>query len=229
MPDTRTPATSIGSNRIRHIPRHDVGSGAAATSAPYFTITARETRLGPENVACTEFATTCALRCRGAIDPPLLARLDGICDAAEFRSQHVEALGHRRIEAPALAGPVISLLLRRAPLFRWLERVTGCATIVDVEGRVVETWPYPGDELAWHDDIEPPRLLAVTIALTCSPYEGGAFQLRRVGTHDALVDFQHDTPGTALIFTVSRRYEHRLCPLVSGGPRRVFTGWFLGA
>ena len=34
--------------------------------------------------------------------------------------------------------------------------------------------------------------------------------------------------GAMLIFEVSRRCEHRVHPLTGGGPRRVFTGWFIG-
>ena len=32
-----------------------------------------------------------------------------------------------------------------------------------------------------------------------------------------------------LIFRVSSKLEHRVLPLTAGGPRRVFTGWAMGA
>ena len=57
---------------------------------------------------------------------------------------------------------------------------------------------------------------------------GCGFELRKVGGEALLVDHVHDRPGTALIFEVSPDYEHRVLPLASGGPRRVFTGWFFG-
>lgn len=184
--------------------------------------------LGDGAAAAAGFAATRAIVCHDALDGPLVARLDRICDAAAFRSDHVEHLGHRRIEKPATAGGAIALLLRRQALFRWLEQVTGCATIADIEGRVVQTYAEPGDELVWHDDMEPRRRLAVTIALTSPPYKGGDFELRRVGDDALLVDYKHDRSGTMVVFDVSPQYEHRVLPLVSGGPRRVFTGWFLG-
>jgi hypothetical protein len=40
--------------------------------------------------------------------------------------------------------------------------------------------------------------------------------------------FKHDQPGTALVFEVRPQLEHRVLPLTAGGPRRVFTGWFIG-
>lgn len=195
---------------------------------PYFVVGPARTVLNDDLAAAgAEFAATRALVCHGALDPALTARLGRICDQAEFRSDHVDGLGHRRIEKPATAGGAISLLLRRADLFRWLEAVTGRGAIADIEGRVVQTYPVPGDELVWHNDIEGRRRLAITIALDSPPYQGGEFELRRVGETDNLLRFTHAAPGTALIFIVSPRYEHRLLPLVAGGPRRVFTGWFM--
>jgi hypothetical protein len=187
------------------------------------------TALGDETSARDEFARTCALVCHRALDPALEARLTAACDRAAFVSDHVEGLGHRTIEQPALAGRMLTLLLHREPLFRWLERVTGCAPIRAVEGRVVQTHAVPGDELAWHDDMNGPhrRRLGVTLALTSPPYEGGLFELRRVG-ESALLRFIHDSPGTMLVFKISPALEHRVHPLTAGGPRRVYTGWFVG-
>lgn len=42
-----------------------------------------------------------------------------------------------------------------------------------------------------------------------------------------LLAHHHNKPGTVLIFAVRPDLEHRVTPLTSGGPRRVFAGWFL--
>lgn len=197
---------------------------------PHFTLGATSTCLGDADAAAKEFAAQRAIVCHDALAPALVAKLDRICDAAEFVSDHVAQLGHRRIETPRVAGSAIALLLHRAPLFRWLEAVTNCATIGDIEGRVVQTYAEPGDELAWHNDLNKgQRLLAVTVALTSSSYVGGAFELREVGAGQLLFSYTHDRPGSIVVFEVSKRFEHRVLPLSSGGPRRVFTGWFLCA
>lgn len=201
------------------------------TSLPYFVVGPTGTVFGDGDAAAAAFAAQRAVICHDALDPAIVAKLDRICDAADFQSDHVEELGHRRIEKPALAGGTISLLLRRAPLFRWIEAVSGCGTIGDIEGRIVQTYADPGDELTWHDDLggDTHRLLAVTVALTSPPYRGGTFELRRVGERNNLFSYKHDRPGSVLIFEISPEYEHRVLPLSSGGPRRVFTGWFMRA
>lgn len=198
-------------------------------SPPLLHIGPATTELSDEAGARDEFDRTCALVCHRALDPALEARLTSACERAAFESDHVEGLGHRTIEQPPLAGRMITLLLHREPLFRWLERVTGCDPIRAVEGRVVQTHAVPGDELDWHDDRNGPhrRRLGVTLALTSLPYEGGLFELRPVGG-STLLRFAHDTPGTMLVFRISPALEHRVHPLTAGGPRRVYTGWFIG-
>lgn len=198
-------------------------------SARHLRIDASETVLGDEAQARDEFAETCALVCRDALDLQVAERLAKTCANGTFLSDHVRGLGHRLIERPPLAGTMISLLLHREPLFRWLERVTGCESIRAVEGRVVQTHAVGGDELKWHDDMggDTERRLGVTMAIASPPYEGGLFELRPVGG-DTLLRFKHDSAGTMLIFKVSSEIEHCVHPLTSGGPRQVFTGWFIG-
>lgn len=193
-------------------------------------IDAFETILPDEQAARAQFAATRALVWPGALGGSLLERLIAVCDRAAFVSETVEGLGHREIERPPVAGTAVVLALRRASLFRWLERVTDCKRIASVEGRVVQTRPRAGDELIWHDDLggDLPRRLGITIALGRAAFEGGAFEMRRFPGREPLLTWKHDRLGAALIFDVSRHCEHRVLPLVAGGPRRVFTGWFMG-
>lgn len=185
--------------------------------------------LPDEATAKAAFAETCAFVWRDAFAAPLFARLTALCGRSGFTSDHVEGLGHREIEEPPLAGTAIILALTRPVLFRWLERVTGCAPIRGIDGRVVQTWPRAGDGLDWHDDLgDPARRLGVTIALGDAAYDGGEFEMRRTATKVPLIRWKHDRPGTMLVFEVSRHREHRVHPLTAGGPRRVFTGWFVG-
>jgi len=181
------------------------------------------------SAARAAYAASRALVCPGALEDDLLVSLLAACDRASFVADHVEGLGHREIERPAVAGTAITLALRHPSLFRWLEDVTGCKPISRVEGRVVQTYKRDGHELRWHDDRGDGagRRLGITIGLGGADYEGGLFEMRTVPEGNPLITFRHDTPGTALIFEVSKRCEHRLHPLTSGGPRRVFTGWFL--
>jgi hypothetical protein len=81
----------------------------------------------------------------------------------------------------------------------------------------------------WHDDLpeNPTRRIGITINLSENPYEGGLFELRKKKTQQILTRHRHEKPGSALIFDVSDALEHRVWPVTSGGPRRIFAGWFL--
>lgn len=199
----------------------------------YLRIGAGTTDIVPDTDACAEFAAMRSLVCCDAIAPEVFAGLVRLLGRSAFVSNTVSGMGHREIEAPERVGTAIRLLLNRAPLFRWLEAVTGCDGIATADGRVVQTHARPGDELVWHDDMEAdrdaaPRRLGITIALDSPAYTGGEFEMRRVRPHETLRRFRHDAPGTALIFEVAPDLEHRVLPLLAGGPRRVFTGWFIG-
>lgn len=178
------------------------------------------------------FAEQRGLIFHDALDPDLLRRARALAQRTRFISNSLEGLGHREIESPPLAGKVFEVLLSRAPLFRWLERITGCAPISGVVGALARTHAAPGDGLDWHDDFgipgTAPRRLAITIALDDLDYEGGLFELRRVGTTSPILSFKHEKAGTVVIFEVSRQLEHRVQPLTSGGPRLVYAGWFTG-
>lgn len=174
--------------------------------------------------AQSQFTRFRAVACADVVQPSLLANLQRTCNSGGFISDQAEP-GHREVESPQRASRALNLALNRAPLLRWLEQVSGCGPLRAIEGRVVQTFPRAGDELAWHDDlVEPERRLAITINLGDFPVKGGLFELRRKGGG---VLFQHlyRKSGAAVIFAVRPNLEHRVLPLTSGGPRRVYAGW----
>jgi len=168
-----------------------------------------------------------ALLCRPGLTPELLAMLSASCDRAYFRPQEVKGVGHRHVESPSIVGGAIQLALDRKELKAWLEAVTGCGPLSHIEGRVVQTRAGGQDHLNWHRDTHDNISLGMTIHLTDCCYDDGAFELREVGRHEN--SFRHDKPkaGDIVLFDIDRRLEHRVCPVASGEPRLVFTGWFV--
>lgn len=199
------------------------------TSDHPFTIGAAYTELTAdpaEWAAC--FAEQRAIVCRDIFDPALSGRLFAATRGTRFREDRVADLGTREVEDPQRVGGVINVLLNRPNLLRWLELVTAQVGLAGAEGRLVQTRAGGGDALVWHDDLKHAhRALGITISFTEAPYEGGLFEMRRVNDPDSSRSFKHAHAGTALIFDLSAQIEHRVRPVSSGGPRRVYTGWFL--
>lgn len=180
--------------------------------------------------AADSFARWRAIAFSNVLDPPLTETLLRVSDRSTFVADVVEGLGHREVEAPARAGAAITLALKRPNLLRWIEAVTGCGPLGEVDGRLAQARPGGLDQLTWHDDmIDRGRRLAITINLTDRPYEGGEFELRAKGSDAVLLRHRHVRPGSALLFEVAPGLEHRVLPVLSGGPRRVYAGWFFRA
>ena len=180
-----------------------------------------------------DFERQRAIECRDLLTPDLLASLLDRCRRGRFVADHVERLGSREVEAPQRVGAALNILLSHPLFLRWVEAVTGSHALDRVEGRVVQTRANGMDALDWHndthDDAAGARRLGITVNLSDAAYEGGGFELRRIGTREMLIRYRHDRAGTALIFAIAGDLEHRVLPLTSGGPRRVFTGWFVQA
>jgi hypothetical protein len=174
------------------------------------------------------FAEVSALALPAPLDPALLARLLRRAGDATYVDDEVRHIGTRAIEAPQRVGAAISLLLHDTTLCTWLAAVTGSGPLRAVAGRLVETRCNGRDALGWHDDSgDDRRRLAVVIDLADRRYQGGRFELRRKGETAPVVAFDHPAPGSMLVFAVRDDLEHRVTPVISGGPRRVYAGWFL--
>ena len=193
--------------------------------------TQRTDMLAPPDDFTRGFVRHRAIECRDMLEPDLLASLLDRCRRGSFVADHVDRLGSREVEAPQRVGAALNIMLGRRPFLQWVEAVTGSRGLQRVEGRVVQTRANGTDALDWHndthDDAAGMRRLGITVNLSDAPYEGGDFELRTVGTREMLTTYHHDRAGSALIFDIAGDIEHRVLPLASGGPRRVFTGWFV--
>ena len=185
----------------------------------------------PPDAPAQVFLRHRAIECRDLLDPDLLASLLDRCRRGSFVVDHVDRLGSREVESPQRVGAALNIMLSRPAFLRWVEAVTGRHDLHRVEGRVVQTRANGLDALDWHndthDDAAGARRLGITVNLSDSAYEGGDFELRLAGTHAMLTRYRHDHVGNALIFDIAGDLEHRVLPVLSGGPRRVFTGWFV--
>jgi hypothetical protein len=178
--------------------------------------------------AAATFARQQALVLPGFLDAAMQATLARVWRNAPFLRNEIKITGSRAVEMPARGGHLLQLLLNRGALRGWLERITGLAPLAVASGAIVRMEAGAGDHLGWHNDQgDPTRRMAITINLGDTHYEGGRFEMRRRGEDDLLFAHDHVEPGTALVFAVSKALEHRVTPMTAGGPRTVFTGWYL--
>lgn len=167
--------------------------------------------------------------CPDLIDPAFLPVLLDRSARATYVRDDLDGLYAREVEAPQRVGLAMKLMFTRSPFLRWLEAATGVGLLSRCEGHLARTSANGRDGLDWHDDRFPDRRLGFVLNLSHAAFAGGAFQLRRKGTTRLLADFVHERPGTAMIFDVADCYEHRVLPIGAGGPRQVFSGWFMAA
>jgi hypothetical protein len=184
----------------------------------------------PAEVWRERFDANGSIAIAGAFAPDHLADLVARAARAPFADEYVDGVGGRAIEVPQRLGAAISLMLHDRNLLRWVEQATGAIPLRAVAGRLVETRANGSDALGWHDDTQDlTRKLAIVINLSDQPFVGGRFELRHKQAEVPHLVFDHDQPGSMLIFAVGAELEHRVTPITSGGPRRVFAGWFLSS
>ncbi len=175
------------------------------------------------------FAEIPALLFADAFAPALRERLMTRATAARFVDDDAIRIGTREVEAsPQVVGGSLGIMLGRSVLYAWLEAATGAGPIRGVTGRLVQTRANGRDALDWHDDGDGVnRKLAVVIDLSDAPYTGGLFEMRHTGGDQPFFSHRHDRPGSMMVFAVRSALQHRVTALTSGGPRRVWAGWFL--
>ena len=197
---------------------------AGPPAADFVRISANATAFpGDLAAAQAQFRRFQAIHLSHVFDPALLATTLRLSDSSTFTPS--SAAGFREVEEPQRAGKMLNLLLSRPSFLRWLEQATAHEPLERIEGRLAQTVARPGDRLIWHDD-DPgsARRLAIVINLSTKPFEGGDFEIRHKNG-ETLFAHRYTELNSALIFAVNHALEHRVLPLSSGGPRRVFAGW----
>lgn len=174
------------------------------------------------------FGTTPALLFEDVFSAPLLDRLMARAGTSGFTLRDNGHVGLREFADDGSIGAAFALMLDRPLLCSWLTKATGCPPMRGVVGSINQATPGTDNGLTWHDDLtNKGRMLGIVVNLSDSPYDGGIFEMRPKGSVEPLLTCHHVRRGSTLIFAVRPDLEHRVTPLTSGGPRRVYTGWFL--
>ena len=125
--------------------------------------------------------------------------------------------------------PALNLLhfVANLPDFRnLLEEITGCTPLRGFEGRIYRMTAAAGHYDHWHDDTIGPRLVGMSLNLSPRPFRGGLFQLREYESERMLAQIANTGPGSALVFRIAERLQHRISDMEGDEPKTAFAGWF---
>ena len=178
---------------------------------------------------CREFRERNCAVLRGFLQPRLLDELLPRVERTGFRPRGHGSIGTE--DSMEAGGPLASLLLAANDprLFEFVMEVTDCGAIGCFDGRVYRLDPTRGHGDSWHSDVGDNRLVAMSVNLTTSRYEGGLLQIRDQRSGEVTAEVGGTELGDAVLFRIAEHLRHRVSPVEGDVPRVAFAGWFKSA
>jgi len=160
------------------------------------------------------------------LDPWLVGWVQRAIERGRFHDKaHGDAATELCLDADPCVG-VLHFLVNDPAMYRLIETIAGCGTVRSFFGRVYRHIPGAGHFHDWHGDVTSDRLVGMSINLSAAPYEGGRFEIRRIGSERALASIANLGAGDALLFRLGDTLEHRVTGLDGTRPKTAFAGWF---
>jgi 2OG-Fe(II) oxygenase superfamily len=164
----------------------------------------------------------------GLLEPGLLDLIQRQIDRGEFRERVHERIDSNKelcLVANAAFGALL-FLMNDEKLFQIIQDITRCDRINCFEGRVYRVNPGDGHHDSWHDDIGEDRLVGMSINLSRAVYSGGVLQIRNRESRKVLSEAANTGSGDALVFRLSRDFQHRITEVEGSASKTAFAGWF---
>lgn len=158
--------------------------------------------------------------------------LHGIANGEFFENNHDQLKNglytlEDTLKSKNIATHLIHFIVNNKELFRVIQQITGCSEIKGFKGRIYKLEPGGEHKLDWHEDtFDPTRVLAISINLSATPYEGGVFQIKRKNSDEILREVPCGNLGDAHIFDISNNLLHRVTATTGKHPRVAAAGWF---
>ena len=107
-----------------------------------------------------------------------------------------------------------------------ISEITGYNLLTWFEGRIYRMEPNIGHKDNWHSDDTDDRLIAMSVNLSPRGYQGGLLQMREAQSHRMLAEITNTGLGDAILFRISKDFQHRVTEVQGGEPKTAFAGWF---
>jgi len=134
------------------------------------------------------------------LEPELWQFLQRALSQARFTEQTYEGIGSELSMTPGSVDFLMHLMTNDAGLLGVIRYIAGCDAICSFAGRVYRLMPGEGHGTNWHNDLDGPRLVAMSVNLSPEIYGGGTLQLRNAHTRRVLREVANTRPGDALLF-----------------------------
>jgi len=178
-----------------------------------------------ELTACrAEFAARRSLRLVSLIEPRLLSRIQAQVAAAVFVDRAHGSISTELCMQRNVCLGVLNFLVNDPVVFKFVEEVTGCRTLKSFVGRVYRLCANLDHYDSWHGDLG--HDVGMSVNLGAEVFEGGVFEIRRVGTAEPTAAIANVVPGDAILFAIGDDLEHRNTPMRGPVAKTAFAGWF---
>jgi hypothetical protein len=177
----------------------------------------------------TEFRDKRCVRLRSFIEPRLMARLQAQVAGATFADRAHGRISTELCMQPHACVGALHFLVNDPAVFRLVEELSGCRGLRTFIGRVYRMLAERGHYDSWHSDLSNDHHVGMSINLGAEPYEGGVFEIRRIGSGTPLASLPNVGAGDAILFAIADDLEHRVTPMRGTAAKTAFAGWFTTA
>ncbi|PIP91492.1 MAG: hypothetical protein COW01_02140 [Bdellovibrionales bacterium CG12_big_fil_rev_8_21_14_0_65_38_15] len=161
-------------------------------------------------------------------EPSFLEKLQSLIDKQTFEFFHDPRIGKEyRIDSKEFYAK-LNLIFSSADFLNFFRQVSGKEEIRLATTRVYKILDEDDYQIHWHNDNRvASRVLSLRIELSKDAYEGGEFQLRRIGTTELIANVGQLKYGETFLFQVDfNQFEHQVLQ-VTKGERVSLVIWFL--
>lgn len=147
-------------------------------------------------------------------------------EAARFLPRNHEGYALESCMADRATMAMLTFFPNNPAFLRLVEQITGQPQIGLFFGRVYRMTSSEGHHQDWHDDLYAHRIATMSVNLSRQIFDGGALQIKRLGSDEILQDVRNTGFGDALLFRVSQGLLHRVEEIRGNVPKTAFVGWF---
>jgi len=168
------------------------------------------------------------LRLPALLDEPLLERIErGLATTVFHETRHRAVTvdsGDLRVIGTAITEMLV-LLCNDPVVLRAIDDITGCGTVTRFNGSIYRMVANSRHLQEWHDDLIDGRVVALSVNLGLSQYQGGELEIRDRDTRAAVAQVANTARGDGVLFNLDPSLEHRVTQVTSG-VKTAFAGWF---